>query len=69
MVNGYKLVRHGINNIAQLEDEVNQLIEQGWQPIGVVNIVVADKQTILIQHMERGKRNERTRQGNTEYHS
>lgn len=59
MVNGYKLVRHGINNISQLEDEVNQLIEIGWQPVGVVNVVVADKQTILIQHMERGKRNDR----------
>lgn len=63
MVNGYKLVRHGINNLSQLEDEVNQLIEIGWQPLGVINVVVADKQTILIQHMERGKRNERACQG------
>ncbi|PPD51467.1 MAG: hypothetical protein CTY12_07890 [Methylotenera sp.] len=60
MVNGYKLVRHGINNISHMEEEVNQLIEIGWQPIGVVNMVVADKQTILIQHMERGTRNDRT---------
>lgn len=64
MVNEYKLVRYGINNVSALEDEVNILIDKGWQPIGVVNIVVADKQTILIQQMERGKRNEGSCKGN-----
>ena len=59
MVNGYRLVREGINNISHLEDEVNRLIEMGWHPVGAINVVVADKQTILIQHMERGNKHDR----------
>ena len=61
MVVKYRLVRESINRVAHLEDEVNRLLESGWQPVGSINVVVADKQTILIQHMEKGTRDGSTR--------
>lgn len=49
----YKLVRDGIQNISRLETTVNQLISDGWIAIGPIQIIQVDKQTILIQQMEK----------------
>lgn len=49
MVTDYRLVKHGVHQLSQLEDEVKYLVGMGWQPHGTLQIVMVDKQTVLVQ--------------------
>jgi hypothetical protein len=51
MIRSIKLVRASGNQLCQFEDEVNQLITEGWQPSGPLNVIIVDKIDILVQQM------------------
>jgi hypothetical protein len=48
----YKLVRHSVVNLQVLEDEVNELIEQGWAPVGSVIQTTIDGTIVFVQQMK-----------------
>lgn len=49
MVTDYKIVKCGAHQLSQLEDEVKQFVNKGWQPHGTLQIIMIDKQTVLVQ--------------------
>lgn len=49
MVTDYKLVKSGVNNMASFERQIKDLIDIGWQPHGVLQIITIDKQPVLVQ--------------------
>jgi hypothetical protein len=48
----YKLVRQSVRNLQDLEDEVNELINQGWAPVGSVIQTTVDGTPIFVQQMK-----------------
>lgn len=48
---GYKLVRQGINGIAVLEQQVQELLDQGWQLHGGLRELRTENGHILMQPM------------------
>lgn len=58
-ISEYKLIKYGVQKISQLEQDVNDLINIGWQPIGEVKLVVVDGQQVLIQQMQKSRKNDK----------
>lgn len=52
-IDGYKLVRQGVNQLGYLEDEINQLIDHGWELHGDLRIIDTENGRIMLQPMVR----------------
>ncbi len=48
----YKLVSGGINHLARIEKEVNDLTELGWEVVGELKTATAEGQTVFVQQMK-----------------
>ncbi|WP_287101097.1 hypothetical protein [Hydrotalea sp. AMD] len=51
MIDKVKILRANGNQIALLEIEINQYIQQGYQPHGELKILKVDRDEVLIQQM------------------
>lgn len=49
MITDYKLVKSGVNNMIGFEQQIKDLIDIGWQPHGVLQLITIDKQPVLVQ--------------------
>jgi hypothetical protein len=47
----YKLVRNGVNQIGVLEEEINRMIDHGWDLHGDLRIIDTENGRILMQPM------------------
>ncbi|MCK9369736.1 hypothetical protein M0R04_07510 [Candidatus Dojkabacteria bacterium] len=48
----YKLVSGGINHLARIENEVNLMIDLGWEVVGELKTATAEGQTVFVQQMK-----------------
>lgn len=51
-MNTYKLVKKSANQLEQLEEEVNQLIKEGWRTVGTLQQSRCDGIAIFIQQLK-----------------
>lgn len=51
MIEQVKYLTYKVNQISSLEQEVNNLITQGWQPIGELKILKLDGTEVVMQQM------------------
>lgn len=51
MIEKVRFLKVNGHNLINLEQEVNRMINEGWQPLGEIKILTVDRHEIVIQQM------------------
>ena len=51
MISEVKFLTSSVGGLPQMEQSINDLIQQGWQPVGELKVVKDDKQDVLLQEL------------------